>query len=521
MMIGQTISHYTILEKLGEGGMGEVYLAEDSKLERKVALKFLPAHYTADPQVNARFQREAKAAAALNHPNIITVYEIGEHEGRAYIAMEYIDGHSLREMINIPLNPPSKEGFSVSPFEGGRGDVTNSRPLPVNRILDILSQICEGLAKAHGAGIVHRDLKPENIMLDADGKVKILDFGLARMKGKTRLTSERSTLGTLFYMSPEQYEGIEVDHRTDIWAVGVMLYEMAAGKLPFEGEYEQAVMYSIVNEEPEPLARYKTGVSPDLQRIVDKALDQDRDTRYQDITELLADLDRVKKRESVTAKQMSGMQKRMLARSLLRYAAIVVVFALIVGTSLYFYNRQPAQPILATHKQVTFTGKAFSPAISPDGQFIAYISTQAKTGKNSMIVQDLVAGQSLEVLSRDDSLETNPPRWSPDGSELITYAPDARNLGALLLPRLGGNSRIIKPVRYLPRWSPDGTQIASSATNWKVIKLSNASTDDVSYLSLPDDFTWLQDMDWSPVGDRFAFLAKDEQRYAIRTTNLA
>ena len=164
-MIGKAISHYQILEKLGEGGMGEVYLAEDTKLERKVALKFLPMPYTKDLAVNARFQREAKATAALNHPNIITVYEIGEHESRAYIAMEYVKGESLR-------------------------DAMAKSELPPNRIIEILSQICEGLAKAHQADIVHRDLKPENIMLDADGKARILDFGLAKLKGKTKLTSE-------------------------------------------------------------------------------------------------------------------------------------------------------------------------------------------------------------------------------------------------------------------------------------------------------------------------------------------
>ena len=200
-MTGETISHYKIVEKIGEGGMGEVYLAEDTKLERKVALKFLPMHYTKDLEVNARFQREAKATAALNHPNIVTVYEIDEHQGRAYIAMEYVKGQSLR-------------------------DAMTQSELPMNRMIEILSQICEGLAKAHQADIVHRDLKPENIMLDADGKAKILDFGLAKLKGKTKLTSEASTLGTIYYMSPEQCQSMEVDHRTDIWAVGVMLYEM-------------------------------------------------------------------------------------------------------------------------------------------------------------------------------------------------------------------------------------------------------------------------------------------------------
>lgn len=262
-MIGQNILHYEILAKLGEGGMGEVYLAEDTKLERKVALKFLPRHLSADPKLQARFQREAKAAAALNHPNIIIVYEIGEHEGRAYIAMEYVEGHSLRELVE-------KDELSD------------------NRILDIICQICEGLAYAHKAGIVHRDLKPENIMLDADGKARILDFGLARVRGK--LTSERLTLGTLSYMAPEYFEGGQIDHRADLWTIGVLLYEMFTGELPFDGEYEQTVIYSIVNEAPAPLQSYCPHLSGDFQKIIDRILQKHPDDRYQFASEIAHDL---------------------------------------------------------------------------------------------------------------------------------------------------------------------------------------------------------------------------------------
>ena len=272
-MAGKTVSHYTILEKLGEGGMGEVYLAEDSQLERKVALKFLPNRYLADMEINERFRREAKAAAVLNHPNIITVYEIGEHEGHAFIAMEYLDGQQLRAVLNA----------------------ARDKPLPIRRVLDIAIQICEGLKKAHQSNIVHRDLKPENIMIDADGTVKILDFGLAHEIGKTSMSSDRSTMGTLFYMSPEHCDGQKIDHRTDIWAIGVMLYEMIAGHLPFEGEYSSAVMYSIMAEEPEPLARFKTNMPADGQHIIDKALDKDRETRYQHVDEMLVDLIKLKK----------------------------------------------------------------------------------------------------------------------------------------------------------------------------------------------------------------------------------
>ena len=263
-MIGKTISHYKILDKLGEGGMGVVYMAEDTKLERKVALKFLPTQYTSDLEIVERFKREAKAAASLNHPNIITVHEVGEHEGQTFIAMEYVKGESLRDRIKQQLAP--------------------------NESIELISQVCDGLSKAHKADIVHRDIKPENIMIDEDGRVRILDFGLAKLKNVSKLTQTATTLGTLNYISPEQLQGLEVDARSDIWSVGVVLYEMITGQLPFRAEYEAAISYSILNEEPEPLARYKTGVSDELQRIVDKALRKDVNTRYQSAAGVLADL---------------------------------------------------------------------------------------------------------------------------------------------------------------------------------------------------------------------------------------
>jgi len=270
-MIGKTISHYKILEKLGEGGMGVVYLAEDTELDRKVALKFLPPHYSSDSELITRFKREAKAAAALNHPNIITVYEVGEHEGQTFIAMEHVTGDSLRDRMK--------------------------QQLASNESIELISQVCDGLSKAHKADIVHRDIKPENIMIDEDDRVRILDFGLAKLRNVSKLTQTATTLGTLNYMSPEQLQGLEVDARSDIWSVGVVLYEMITGQLPFKGDYEATVSYSILNEEPEPLSRYKAGVSEELQRIVDKALRKDVNTRYQSAADVLADL---KSLQSVT-----------------------------------------------------------------------------------------------------------------------------------------------------------------------------------------------------------------------------
>jgi serine/threonine protein kinase/tetratricopeptide (TPR) repeat protein len=267
-MIGSQILHYRVLEKLGEGGMGEVFLAEDTKLDRKVALKFLPYHFSKDPDFKARFEHEAKAAAALNHPNIVTVFELNEYEGRLFIAMEYVEGKSLEQLI-------------------AAGD------LPLEQTVDIARQICDGLGKAHAAGIIHRDIKPSNILIDTDGRARILDFGLAKSHKATTETKTGTTLGTLQYESPEQCVGKPVDARSDLFSVGCVLYEMIAGRPPFTGEAEEAIRYSILNEEPEPLARYKSGDSQDLQRIVSKLLEKDPELRYQSAAGITADLKRL------------------------------------------------------------------------------------------------------------------------------------------------------------------------------------------------------------------------------------
>jgi len=274
-MIGKTISHYKILEKLGEGGMGVVYKAEDTKLKRTVALKFLPKEYTKDKKARERFKREAQSAAALNHPNIVTIHEINEYEDQTYMAMEYVEGNSLRDEIN-------------------------KGPLPSDQIREITTQICAGLKEAHQADIVHRDIKPENILIDKSGRVKILDFGLAQMKGVSKLTKEATTLGTLRYMSPEQYQNKDVDLRSDIWSFGVVLFEMMTGQLPFEGDYEAAVMYSVVNEEPGSASSLRKGIPIEFEKIINKALEKDPAKRYQGMKEVMEEL-----RQSLTAKPES------------------------------------------------------------------------------------------------------------------------------------------------------------------------------------------------------------------------
>ena len=283
-MIGETISHYRIIEKLGEGGMGVVYKAEDSKLKRVVALKFLTPNALGGEEEEKRFLHEAQIAAALDNPNICTVYEIDEADGRTFIAMPFIEGKSL-------------------------DDVIEKGPLRLDEVIDVATQMCRGLQEAHKRAIIHRDIKPANVMITNSGQVKIMDFGLARQTGMTRLTQEGTTLGTIYYMSPEQAGGAELDRRTDIWSVGVVVYEMMTGKLPFQSDFEQATIYSIMNEHPEPLTAVRTGVPMELERIVDKAMEKKCEDRYQHIDEMLVDLQRLKRDAAKASRRTAARMK--------------------------------------------------------------------------------------------------------------------------------------------------------------------------------------------------------------------
>ena len=285
-MIGTTISHYRITEKLGEGGMGVVYKAEDTKLDRPVALKFLAAHLLANEEAKRRFIREAKAAAALDHPNICTLYEIDEVNGRTFMAMAYLEGRTLEQKI-------------------GEG------PLPIEDALDIATQAAKGLQKAHAKRIYHRDIKPSNLVLVDEGPkerlVKIMDFGLAHLADQSKLTQKDTALGTPAYMSPEQTQGVPVDHRTDIWALGVVLYEMVVAQMPFKGEYQQAIFYTILHEDYEPLTGIRVGVPMDLEFIVSKCLAKDVEQRYQRAEDLIIDLTAL--REKLAAKKSTTVRK--------------------------------------------------------------------------------------------------------------------------------------------------------------------------------------------------------------------
>lgn len=269
-MIGQTISHYRILEKLGEGGMGVVYKAQDLKLDRLVALKFLPSHITIDDTERARFFQEARAAAVLNHPNICTVYGIHEEGEQPFIEMEYVDGKTIRMLDLESAKIETSIGYAI--------------------------QIGDALQEAHSKGIVHRDIKADNIMVNSKNQVKVMDFGLAKLKGSLKLTRTTSTVGTLGYMAPEQIQGGETDARSDIFAFGALLFEMLAGRLPFRGEHDAAMMYSILNEEPELLQKYRVDATEELQRIVSRALEKDPEDRYQSAADMVSELRRLQKK---------------------------------------------------------------------------------------------------------------------------------------------------------------------------------------------------------------------------------
>ncbi len=307
-MIGQTVSHYKILDHLGGGGMGIVYKAEDTRLKRTVALKFLPPTLTTDSEAKERFIQEAQAASALQHNNICVVYDIDETDDKQlFISMEYLEGETLKKKIE-------------------RG------PIKIEAAIEIAVQVAQGLARAHEHGIVHRDVKPANIMITSDGIAKIVDFGLAKLSGRTMLTKTGSTLGTAAYMSPEQARGESADHRTDIWSVGVLLYEMLTGKRPFEAEYENALLYSILNSEPEPITGLRTGIPMELERIVGKCTAKLPGNRYQHVDEVLVDLRKAQLETPATATSKKKARRLPLpiggAIALVALATLAYIFLL-------------------------------------------------------------------------------------------------------------------------------------------------------------------------------------------------
>jgi len=455
--IGQTISHYRIVEKLGGGGMGVVYKAEDTRLHRLVALKFLPQDVARDPQALARFQREAQAASALNHPNICTIHDIGEQDGQAFIAMEFLDGMTLKQFLSAKLLDPEK-------------------------LLDIPIDVAAGLEAAHSRGIVHRDIKPANIFVTKQGYTKILDFGLAKVSSpayfsgsasvensETRsveeqyLTSPGSTIGTVAYMSPEQVRGKDLDRRTDLFSFGVVLYEMATGSLPFRGDTSGVIFRDILDRSPVPPSRLNPEVSPRLEEIIQKCLEKDRDVRCQSALELRADLKRLKrdletaKSQSVQSTSGSVTPGGPASRRWIWAAGPAIAVAAILAIA---WLRTPLPPprILATRQITNDSSQKLQ--LMTDGSRIYFVES---SGSSFHLAQVSAAGGEVAVVNSGDSLPslTSLTSISPDGSQLL-----ARNtlsvgfysegkIWAFPVPA-GSPQRIGDLIGHDPAWAPDG-----------------------------------------------------------------
>jgi eukaryotic-like serine/threonine-protein kinase len=523
-LIGKTISHYRVLRELGSGGMGIAYEAEDLKLGRHVALKFLPETKSRDSGTMERFQREARTASSLNHPNICTIHEIDEHDGHAFIAMELLDGSSLDR---IPGNAP----------------------LPVNQVLDISIQLADALDAAHSRGIVHRDIKPANVFITKRGQVKVLDFGLAKLThpemaaetvGATaaagdpsRLTSPGTTLGTVAYMSPEQARGEELDGRSDLFSLGVILYELATGKHPFPGPTSAVIFSGILHESPVAPINLNPALPLELERVINKALEKDRDIRYQVASELRGDLKRLKRdldsraHSSVRTVPVSGSAgsiatpqssiRRPPSSSVVTTArkhkagvmTAVPVIVVLLGAAVFgiysFLTREKELPFEhITVSRVTESGKATHAAISPDAKYV--LNVISDKGLESLWIRHVQTNSNTQIV---------PPmrvmylalRFSPDGNYIYFVRTDNVDVGYLYRsPVLGGTPReVIRDIDSNITFSPDGQRIAFLRFNNPEIGKYRLLTTDLEggnekVIASGDSADALLDPTWSPDG---------------------
>jgi eukaryotic-like serine/threonine-protein kinase len=457
---GKTIAHYRILEKLGEGGMGEVYKARDEHLDRFAALKLLPAERLNDPERRLRFVQEAKSASALNHPNIIHIYDVTESEGTPFLAMEYVPGRTLGQLI------------------GRKG-------LPLNEALKYSVQIADGLAKAHSAGIVHRDLKPSNVMVTDEGLIKVLDFGLAKLTEPAggELTETRSTrhletprtgkgmiVGTAAYMSPEQAEGKTVDSRSDIFSFGAVLYEMLSGRRAFQGDSYMATLAQVLREEPIPLHEVAPGVPPELEKLVARCLRKDPERRLRSMADLKVALQELKEdSESGRLPQtVSGAKARApLQRKWWLAASAFCALAAAALLWLFLPSSRTRESALKEVPLTSYPGSENSPTFSPDGNQIAFSWNGEKQDNTDIFVKLIGPGPALRLTS--DPADDVFPAWSPDGQN-IAFLRDfgAGKYGVFLIPALGGPEQklldvLIPNAEWLPgpylAWLPDSKGI--------------------------------------------------------------
>lgn len=533
MYAGTQIGRYEIRSKIGEGGMGEVYSALDRELDRNVAIKLLPFEFTADEDRRSRFRQEAKVVSSLNHPNIITIYEIGENEHGSYLATEFVEGRTLREVLK-------------------------NESLTLPRILRIIEQAANALTAAHQAHIVHRDIKPENIMVRQDSIVKVLDFGLAKSKfpigdesGENK-TIPGTVMGSARYMSPEQARGLEVDERTDIWSLGVVLYEMLMGAVPFDGDTTADTIAAVVYKDPEPLQDYLPNIPPELNRIVRKALQKDRDERYQsvkdlslDVKELLHEIEHSNSGEraghiisnpsfsenptmihrTISANHptdrneaLTGVHsaaavpvKRLWPRTTLFSSAALLMLALI-GAGIYsLWGNEAGMANSAFFRpqisRINTDGRVIMPAISPDGKYIAYVG--GEVGSRSLIVRQL-ATESTITLVPGTSLNLQSLSFSPSGDHIFyTQSNSDFTINTLFqVPTLGGTpKRLIEDVDSAVTFSPDGKQIAYvrhvPKTNEDGIFIANLDTLEPQELisSSATDYDFFSNrLAWSPDG---------------------